>query len=73
MKSPCLLALSALVLIPSVALGGEPSKGTVITIASVGLWLIISSVGIVIRSRRDGAKGDAGAKKDETNDRDSNA
>lgn len=70
MKSSCLLALSALVFIPSVAVAGEPSKGTVITIASVGLWLIISSVGIVLRSRRDEDKGESDAKKD---DRDTNA
>lgn len=52
MASRLLHLSAALLCLPSVALAGEPSRGTVITIASVGAWLIISSVGIVLRSKR---------------------
>lgn len=64
-----LLTHAPLVFVPSLALAGEPSRGTVITIASVGAWIIISSLGIVLRNKRDaGAKpGDATAPADDKN------
>ena len=60
MKSKAYFVL--LCLIPSIALAGEPSKGTVIMISGVSAWLVLSSGLVLLRQIRKsrGSQHDAG-------------
>jgi hypothetical protein len=52
--SPRLFALvSSLFISPVLLSAAEPGKGTVITIASIGGWVIFSSAGLMLRRQRD--------------------
>lgn len=52
--NPRVFALfSALFMSPAVLSAAEPGKGTVITIASIGGWVLFSSTGLMLRRQRD--------------------
>lgn len=52
--SPRLFAfVSSLFMSPALLSAAEPGKGTVITIASIGGWVIFSSTGLMLRRQRD--------------------
>lgn len=55
MKIRVFAVLSSFVVLPSFLTAAEPSKGTVITIASIGAWVVFSSTGLMLRRKRDKA------------------
>lgn len=45
--------ISSLFISPALLSAAEPGKGTVITIASIGGWVLFSSTGLMLRRQRD--------------------
>lgn len=52
MRSLLLFPFVSLCLLPATLAAGEPSKGTVIMVSSIGGWVLLSSGSILLREQR---------------------
>ncbi|AHF90588.1 hypothetical protein OPIT5_10625 [Opitutaceae bacterium TAV5] len=64
MRNLSLYAVLSACLLPSTLLADEPSRGTVVMVSSIGIWVVFSSVFMIRKRHREAASATDTAKPD---------